>query len=68
MGIVYNSHILKARELKKDNKELIYLDQLSNKANPKTHYFKLSPFVKTASEQFVIPTAYAACRNAFLAL
>lgn len=34
-----NSHIIKARELKRDNKEFIYLDQFSNKANPKTHYF-----------------------------
>lgn len=34
-----NSHILKARELKRKNQELVYLDQFTNKANTKIHYF-----------------------------
>lgn len=34
-----NSHILKAKEIQKSNPKYIYLDQFSNKANIKTHYF-----------------------------
>lgn len=33
------SHILKAREIKAQNHEFIYVDQLSNQANVKAHYF-----------------------------
>ncbi len=34
-----NSHIQKARELKQEQKDLLYIDQFSNSANVKTHYF-----------------------------
>lgn len=34
-----SSNIIKARKIKHKNEKYIYLDQLSNKANVKTHYF-----------------------------
>jgi len=34
-----DSHIQKARDLKRQQKDLLYLDQFSNSANVKTHYF-----------------------------
>jgi cysteine synthase A len=34
-----NSHIQKARELEQQQKDLLYIDQTSNNANVKTHYF-----------------------------